>query len=249
MYRPSTGIPAQENIERVKGSALKQVLLPLMLQSMEAPVINIGIVDDHNLFRKALSQIIKTFRHFKIVIEAENGKDFLRKIKESDLQPDVCLMDINMPEMNGYETLQHLQRSGQNIKVLAVSMYKNDYSILRMLRSGAKGYLSKNCSPEELRRAILSIYYTGHYISEELPSEGIHSTAGQQPEALITEKEASFLNYCCSEMNYTQIADSMGLSIHTVEGYRDVLFKKLNVKTRVGLVAEAFRKGLISRTD
>jgi len=218
---------------------------------MEAPVIHIGIVDDHNLFRKALSQIIKTFRHFKVIIEAENGLDFLTQIETSPHQPDVCLMDINMPKMNGYETLQQLKRKGRDIKVLAVSMYKNDYSIVRMLRCGASGYLSKNCSPEELRRAILSIYYTGYYISDDTANLPGQQTDGSQVPAMasITEKEAEFLQHCCSEMNYAQIAEKMGLSIHTIEGYRDVLFKKMNVKTRVGLVAEAFHQGIISRAD
>jgi DNA-binding NarL/FixJ family response regulator len=218
---------------------------------MEAPVINIGIVDDHNLFRKALSQIIKTFKHFKVIIEAENGLDFLSQMETAPQQPDVCLMDINMPKMNGYETLQHMKRNGRDIKVLAVSMYRNDYSIVRMLRHGASGYLSKNCTPEELRRAILSIYYTGHYNSDDAltqPGESVGHTEFSEI-ASITEKEATFLNHCCTEMNYAQIAETMGLSIHTIEGYRDVLFKKLNVKTRVGLVAEAFRAGIISRID
>src|ERR1700710_2627796 len=121
---------------------------------------NIALVDDHILIRKGLGSIIKTFDSFKVLFEADNGKDFISKLDPKAL-PDVVLMDINMPEMDGYETSLWLKKNFPSVKVLALSMYDNEIAIIRMFKAGARGYLLKDCDPADLKDALSSIISKG----------------------------------------------------------------------------------------
>ena len=212
----------------------------------------VAVTDDHVLLRNGLANLIRSFDQYEVVFEADNGKDFLTKLDKNSL-PDIVLMDINMPEMDGYETALWLKRNHPDVKVLALSMYDNENAIIRMLKNGAKGYILKDIDPAEFRVALDSLVRKGYYYSELVTGKLIHAVnhldEPDQPIKNITtlnDREIDFLKYACTEMTYKEIADKMFLSPRTIDGYRDALFEKLNCKTRVGLVMYAIKNGIVS---
>lgn len=211
---------------------------------------NIVLVDDHILLRTGLASLVKNLGH-EVLFEADNGKEFTEKL-ESPFLPDVVLLDINMPEMDGYATAQWLKSNHPDIKVLALSMYDNETSIIRMLKCGAKGYILKDSEPAELNAAIDALMNKGYYYSDLVSGKLIHAInkiddEGSDVNTLnnLNERETDFLKYTCSELTYKEIADKMFVSPRTVDGYRDALFEKLHVKTRVGLVMYAIKNGIV----
>jgi two-component system, NarL family, invasion response regulator UvrY len=211
----------------------------------------IVLTDDHSLLRNGLAALVKTLGH-TVLFEADNGKDFISKLDNNNL-PDVLLLDINMPEMDGYETAQWIKENHPDIKVLALSMYDNENSIIRMLKCGAKGYILKDSEPAELKAAIDALVNKGYYYSDLVSGKLIHAInkiedAGNDVNTVnnLNERETDFLKYACTELTYKEIADKMFLSPRTIDGYRDALFEKLHVKTRVGLVMFAIKNGIVN---
>lgn len=210
--------------------------------------IQVGIVDDHNLLRKALAKLIASFDNYAILFEGDNGNDIKTKITQHII-PDIILLDVNMPDMDGYETVRWLHKNCPQVKVLALSMSSDENTIIRMLRLGAKGYIMKNIEPEELKLALDSIikkdFYLSEYISGKIIS-GLHKDLGNPEDPVIlSDKEKEFLRLICSEMTYKDIADKMFISPRTVDNYRNTLFEKLKVRTRVGLVMFAIKNGMV----
>lgn len=219
---------------------------------MSKPVI-VGLVDDHVLLRKGLASLLVD-NGYSSVIQADNGKQFIEKLEEGEV-PNIVLLDINMPVMDGYDTATYLKEHFPQMKILALSMYDDEHSIIRMLRHGAGGYILKDCEPTELEIAIDSILQKGYYHNELVSSRLIHTmqnttttSDGQvrtgYPE--LNSKELKFLQLVCSEMTYKEISAVMKLSPRTIDGYRDGLFEKLGIKSRVGLVIFAIKNHLIN---
>jgi two-component system invasion response regulator UvrY len=209
---------------------------------------NLVLVDDHVLLRNGLSGLVKNLGHH-VLFEASNGKDFIEKLIPT-LLPQIVLMDINMPEKDGYETTQWLKINYPEIKVLALSMYDTESSIIKMLKSGAKGYILKDSDPSELQIAIEALMNKGFYYSELVSGKLINAINKMDEESesahlKLNERETAFLKHSCTELTYKDIADKMFVSPRTVDGYRDTLFEKLNVKTRVGLVIYAIKNGIV----
>jgi two-component system invasion response regulator UvrY len=209
--------------------------------------IQVAIVDDHNLLRKALAKLISSFENYAVLFEGDSGKEIKAKIALQVI-PDVILLDVNMPDMDGYETVRWLNKNYPQVKVLALSMFSDETTIIRMLRLGAKGYILKNIEPEELKLALDSImkkdFYLSDYISGKIIS-GLHKDLGNPDEQIVlSDKEKEFLRLVCSELTYKDIADKMFISHRTVDNYRNVLFDKLKVRSRVGLVMYAIKNGL-----
>jgi two-component system invasion response regulator UvrY len=212
---------------------------------------NIVLVDDHSLLRNGLAELVKSQGH-TVLFEADNGKDFLANL-DTKLLPDIVLMDINMPEMDGFETAQWIKANHPEIKVLALSMYDNETSIIRMLKCGAKGYILKDSEPAELKAAIHALMDKGFYYSDLVSGKLMHAinklddeSDGLKSLVPLNDRETAFLKYSCSELTYKEIADKMFVSPRTIDGYRDALFEKLHVKTRVGLVMYAIRNGVVN---
>jgi DNA-binding NarL/FixJ family response regulator len=210
----------------------------------------IVIVDDHVLLRNGLASLIKDLG-YGVLFEADNGKDFINKLKPKYL-PDIVLMDINMPGMDGFETAEWIKKYHPSIKVLALSMNDSENAIIRMLRAGAVGYILKDTDPTELNTAIHSIIQKGFYYNEMVTGKLIHLVnhlGENDPTSFsmlqLNEREREFLKYACTELTYKEIADQLHVSPRTVDGYRDALFEKLMVKTRVGLVLFALRSGIV----
>ena len=207
--------------------------------------IKVVLVDDHILLRNGLRGLIDSFNNCTVLYEANNGKDFINKLKAEQI-PDIVLMDINMPEMDGYETTLWVKNNHPEIKVLALSMYDNENAIIRMLRAGVKGYILKDCDPSELEYAINSIMTSGFYYTENVTGKLVSIVSKKDNDDELNEREITFLKLVCSELTYKEIADKMYKGVRTIDGYRDALFEKLNVKTRIGLVLYAIKNGIVS---
>jgi two-component system invasion response regulator UvrY len=220
----------------------------------QSHTIKLAIVDDHKLFRKGLVSLIEIISPlFHIAFEADDGIDMQQKISESGSAPDVIIMDVNMPRMGGQNSLRWLQANHPTVSVLIVSMIEKEETIIEMLKAGAKGYLCKDVEPQELKDAILSVFHKGFYYTDFITGKLIHSlkidTEKTRPGKLhtkINEREREFITLACSELTYQQIADKMFLSPKTIDGYRNSLFEKLNVKSRVGLVLYAIKNDLVT---
>jgi two-component system invasion response regulator UvrY len=216
------------------------------------PKINVVLADDHVLLRNGLAGLIGGLDEYHVLFEANNGKDLIDRLDAKCL-PEIVLMDINMPEMDGYDTTVWLKSHYPGIKVLALSMYDSEPVIIRMLKCGAKGYILKDIEPGEFRIALDSLVRKGFYYSEFVTGKLIHAmNIMDEPERnrwsiqSLTERELEFLKLACTELTYKEIADKMCLSARTIDGYRDELFRKLSLKTRVGLVMYAIRNGIVS---
>ncbi len=208
----------------------------------------IVIVDDHVLIAKALSSILSNFENFEVIYECENGKQLLEKLKFKQNAPNIVLLDISMPVMNGFETAQWLSENYPEIKIMALSMQDDEQSVIKMIKNGAHGYLLKNSHPAELEKAINKLLDDG-YFYPDWASKIIFKKLkeNQKNEANLikfSEREKEFLKYTTTEMSYKEISDIMCCSPRTVESYRDSLFEKLEIKTRVGLAVYALKNGL-----
>ena len=217
---------------------------------MTKNVTHIVLVDDHILLRNGLASLVQSFEGYDVLFEANNGKDFIEQLKTYPA-PDIVLLDITMPEMNGQETADWIKINLPNAKILVLSVMDNDSIIISMLKKGARGYLLKDSKPAIFREALDSIRDTGFYVNELVSNKMLNYVTHDQDKgkeislvSSLTEKEISFLQLVCTELTYKEIANKMELSPRTVDGYRDELLKKLKVQSRIGLVVFAIKYGL-----
>lgn len=206
----------------------------------------IVIVDDHTLIAQALRSIIANFEQFEVLYECENGKILQDKFLSNATIPDIVLLDISMPVMDGFETATWLHELYPDVLIMALSMQDDDQSLIKMIKNGANGYLIKNTHPAELEKALNMIVKHGNYYPEWAASKvfaNLNEAKNTKNKILISEREKEFLQYSITEMNYKEIAEKMCCSPRTVEGYRNNLFDKLELKTRVGLAVYALKNG------
>jgi two-component system, NarL family, invasion response regulator UvrY len=208
---------------------------------------NIALVDDHILLRNGLVSIIKSFEGYSVLFEANNGKEFIEQLKMYPA-PDMVLLDINMPEMNGIETATWIKENLPFAKILVLSVMDTDSVIISMLKLGARGYILKDSKPAIFKKALDDIRNAGFYMNELVSSKMLNyviADKGKEKFVIpnLSENEITFLQLSCTEMTYKEIAEKMRISPRTVDGYRDHLLKKLNVQSRVGLVIFAIKYG------
>lgn len=206
----------------------------------------IGIVDDHQLFLKSLGLMLKSFKVYDVVLEALNGKEVQQKLAEGGPVPSIMLIDVNMPVMNGVETAKWLNNKYPQMKLVALSMNDNDTVIIDMIKAGCCAYLLKETHPDELEKALQEINKRGFYNADSSNVNFRRLLMTEQESPVLSEKEKIFLQYACTDLTYKEIAATMCLSERTIDGYRESLFGKLKVQSRVGLAMEAIKKGLVS---
>ena len=210
--------------------------------------ISIAIVDDHKLVSKALENMISFNPQFEVMMTSFNGADFLEDLKNAETLPSVVLMDINMPIKNGIETTAELKKLYPQIKVIALTMEDNENTIIKMLKAGANGYLLKDMSPDILFDAINIVHEKGTFYTDLL-SQNLLKIKSEEKfladmEESLKDKELEFIKLACTELTYREIATQMYVSPRTIDGYRDSVFTKLGVKSRVGIVLFAIKHHL-----
>jgi DNA-binding NarL/FixJ family response regulator len=208
---------------------------------------SIVLVDDHQVVSEAIAGLIDALPQYRILYQARNGRELVQKFSEPKNIPDIVLLDINMPIMNGFETAQWLQQNHPEQLFLALTMNDDDESIIKMLRAGARGYLIKDTDTDGLLAALNEVIRKGFYYNDVVtPRLLMNFTQGNKADALhLKEKEIEFIRLACTDMTYKEIADAMILSPKTIDGYREDVFQKLSVKNRIGLVIYAIKHKLI----
>jgi DNA-binding NarL/FixJ family response regulator len=207
--------------------------------------IQIALCDDHRLFRSGIASLINGFKGYEILFEAGDGEELTRKLTPK-VKPRIILLDINMPVMDGVETARWLRKNYPDIHIIILSMFGDAEKVLEMVKMGVKGYLLKDAEPHEFEQALQKVSQDEVYYPEFVTRHIINSF-NQQPELIkLNSRELEFLKLAATELTYKEIADAMCISARTVDGYRDQLFEKLQIKSRVGLVLYAIKNKLIS---
>jgi two-component system invasion response regulator UvrY len=218
---------------------------------MKDQSIRIAMIDDHILLRDALAGVINGFDNCRVILLAANGKELIGQMQQDNL-PNLAILDLNMPEMDGYETAKYLRINYPDIYVLVLTMYDSEISLLRMVQAGARGFLKKDIHPGELKLAIQSVMMSGYFYSHHSAGKLVNlfkKENGNNNSAerfSLSENEITFLRFASTDMTYKEIATLMKISPRTVDNYRDSLFVKLNVKSRVGLAIFAIKSGVVT---
>jgi DNA-binding NarL/FixJ family response regulator len=210
------------------------------------PEIFIALADDQQLFLRSLSTLINGFDGKKVIIEALNGNELIKQFEIAAQLPHIVLIDVNMPILNGEETAKLLTQKYPDSKLVALSMKDDDQTIIKMIKAGCCSYLLKDIHPNELDGALTAIFNKGYYNGDIVNKNLRRLLCNNEMELKLTEREQLFLNHACSDMTYKEIASKMCLSEKTIDGYREAIFVKLNVKSRVGMALEAVRLQLIT---
>ena len=209
------------------------------------------LADDHILLRDALANLINKFEEFNVTAVAGNGKEVIQFI-ENGTAADIVLMDLNMPEMDGYEAAKWLVKNRPDIKIVILTMYNSEIALIRLLQAGVNGFLKKDIHPSELKNALLTVaggdFYYSNHTTVKLASLFRKSSTKQSnlERSMLNEAEIAFLKLASTEMTYKEIAKAMDLSPRHIDSYRDALFSKLDVKSRVGLVIYAVKNGIVN---
>lgn len=212
--------------------------------------IKIGLADDHVLLRNALATLIAGFAHCDVIAQADNGRELINQFDDSNL-PDVVLLDLNMPVMDGFETAAWLHNAYPGVHILMLTMYESDQALIRLLQLGVRGFLKKDIHPTELEIAIRSVVQYGFYYSQQVSGKMANLFRSKNTGTMVLEsamlaaEEFTFLKLAASDLTYKEIAIKMKLNPRAIDGLRDRLFEKLEVKSRVGLAMYAIRQGIV----
>lgn len=207
-------------------------------------VYSVVIVDDHTLLSHAIGEMVNNFERFKVLYTCKNGQELVDKFSESPkFVPDIVLMDINMPIMNGIETTEWITKNNSSVSVMGLSVDDVDETIIQMLKAGAVGYLLKDSDKQVLENGLLEIVKNGYFHTKNITNLLLRASYGGEEikKVKLSNKQTEFVQLACSEMTYKEIADEMNVSPKTVDGYRDVVFSKIGVKNRIGLVMYAIK--------
>jgi DNA-binding NarL/FixJ family response regulator len=219
-----------------------------MNQSLKITVL---LADDHGVYRDGLISILEKDDQFEVVGEVDNGEKCIALVRQ--LHPDIVLMDIKMPTMDGIQATRLISDSFPTTQVIALSMYNEESFIVEMLDAGANGYILKSADKKEIQDALISVYKGNSYFCKGTSKSLTHLIAENKNFKLdknhakalsFTDKELEIIQYLCKELNSQEIAEKMNLSKRTIEGWRLRLQEKLNVKSTVGIVIYAVRKGI-----
>ena len=214
-------------------------------------VIRVALADDHILLRSALASLIDSFGDCKVIHQSSNGQELIDWF-EGGLVPDVAILDLNMPLMNGYEAARLIQQNFPAVNVLMLTMYDSELTLIRLLQSGVKGFLKKDIHPSELKFAIHSVMSAGYYYSNHTAGKlanlfrSVDEKKNSLHNMILSEQELQFLKLACSDLTYKEVAQKMKLNPRSVDNLRDQLFIKLDVKSRVGLAMVALKNGIVT---
>lgn len=215
--------------------------------------IKLALVDDHNLFRRGIATILGQVTDFELVLEASNGQEFIDKIPRR--MPDVVLLDLQMPVLDGTATADYLRENYPLIKIIVLTMHDEDRMVLHLLEKGVSGYLLKDSDPDEVERAIRKVMDEGVYLNEFVSRAMLRRMTNKttvvkqstlyNSKILLSEREKEVLKLICEGMSTAEISDKIFLSPRTVEGHRLRILEKTGTKNTAGMVAYAFKNDLV----
>ena len=214
-------------------------------------MISVALVDDHEVTRRGIKTVIELDPSIKVIIESGNGMDFLGKLATTTILPDVAILDISMPVMNGFETLDILQKKYPSIRIIVFSLLYEEYTVINMISRGACGFINKSADPSILAKAITLVHNEGFYRSGLAKNEYFQKSISVknricfQGKENLTTGELIFIKLAATDLTYKEIAEKMKKRPKTIENYRDKLFIKLNIKNRSSLVAYGYKIGLL----
>lgn len=209
--------------------------------------ILVAYAEDHHLVRETVVKFLEELGGLKVIIQAENGKEVIRKIEAAAIKPDVCILDIVMPEMNGFDTVTKIKSLWKEIKILVLSGYLSEEYLVKMFLAGADGYLTKKVHPNEIKKAIVDIYHYGISNTEHFSQEFIRKMRKKEKYAIVlSEKEIQLLKLSIEDKTFEEIAALMNLTSRSIEGNRKRLYEKIGVKSRTGLVKYAVKNGYVT---
>jgi two-component system, NarL family, invasion response regulator UvrY len=215
---------------------------------MKTPLpYKIILADDHILLRDALASLINNFDAFTVTAVAGNGQEVIQAIANG-CRADIALMDLNMPQMDGYETAKWLAQQHPGIKIVILTMYDSEIALIRLLKAGVHGFLKKDIHPDELKNALLTVaageYYYSNHTTVKIAS--LFRKPSGLEKSTLSDIEIEFLKLASTDMTYKEIAQALGMTPRHVDTYQDALFTKLDVKSRVGLAIYAVKNGIIT---
>lgn len=211
--------------------------------------VTIAIADDYKIFRDGLRLCFSTDANLKILFEAENGEELMETLKTQ--QPDLIIMDLNMPLLDGMEATKQISKNYSRIKILVITMYDNDKFIIHLMENGAHGYLLKNAEPKEIIKAIYAVMENGYYFNDLVNKALLKKLVMKNNlkpsfnhNIELTEREQEVLKMICEEKTAAEIGKEIFLSPRSVEGIRTRLIEKVGVRNTAGLVMFAVKNGL-----
>lgn len=220
-------------------------LMYRMKRSQFMDQINIAVVDDHELFREGIILVLRQIRGFNVVFDAASGYDFIKYLQTS--KPDIVLMDINMPGMNGVETTIKALQKYPDLKVIALTMLSDTLHSMQMIEAGVRGFVLKKGNKGELRQAVTEVFNGGNYFSQEiLQTLACRSLRNPHGDNQFTNRELEVLDLVCKGLTSQEIADKLFISAKTVEGHRTSIFQKTNVRNIAALIVWALHNDFLT---
>ncbi len=238
----------------MKVKKIKDLILLLTLNAINMnSIIKIAIADDEELFRQGISFILGKEYNFEIIFQAENGQDLINQLLENDELPDVILMDLKMPLLNGVETTKKVKKDFPNIKIIAVTSYYSKPFISNMIAIGAVAYLAKNSTPKKVIKTINDVFEKGFSYDEnvmQIIHENVINPSNKSKRSLfdkdyLTKREIEILKLICQQLTTSEIGEKLFISPRTVDGHRNNLLIKTDTKNTAGLVVFAFQQKII----
>ncbi len=209
--------------------------------------IRVLIVDDHSIVREGIGSLLARRKDIRLVGQAANGREAV--VQVAALEPDVVLMDISMPEMNGFEATVEIRKHYPNTRILVLSQFESKEYVLPLLRAGAAGYISKRARSAEMVAAIRAVYFEGAYLPPNIARavvDGISQSAATGDQDILTEREKEVVRLVADGRSSREIAEALGLSVKTVDTHRANIMEKLGIHNSAELVKYAIREGIVS---
>lgn len=213
---------------------------------MNNSCVKIAFANSQLMVRDSISRMLSDDACFEVCINVANGRELIHSFSGMNGLPDICVLDVQMPQMNGYETMNHIREYWPGLKVIVLTQLEDEFVIKSMLGLGVRSYLGKECTMRELRNAISSVNESGYYQS---PLMARYTDVQANKPVCIDEQEYAYLKYCHTELTASEIAGAMNVTPGTVNNYRNSLFEKLKVRTRQGLAVFALKTGIIAPGD
>ncbi|MBI1267214.1 MAG: response regulator [Cryomorphaceae bacterium] len=215
---------------------------------------SVAVADDHHIVRAGIVASINNMEGYTVTLEADNGEELIQYFKFESL-PDIAIIDLHMPILDGFQTIETIAAKYPSVKTLALTVDASEDALIKAIRAGARGFIRKNARPSLFKAAIDAIITTGYFHNEDVHSTMLLNPTLKTKEersredvlSRITDREMQFLKLVCQkeELTYEQIADNMGITKRTVDYYRQELFEKFEIKSKVGLVLFAIEHKLL----